>query len=92
MEPHHIEIVALEVQFCPVAEFNLPSPFTYELKSYAKTAQLEIAERRKNATIVITTTMPFRAGVLSADGSLKLRCITVMASRIDTIDRQASKA
>lgn len=92
MESHHIEIVALEAQFCPVPDFDLPSPFTYELISYAKTAQAEIAERIRNATIIITTTMPLRANVLSSNVSPKLRCVTVMASGTDTVDLQACKA
>jgi hypothetical protein len=42
---HHIEIVALESQFCSIPDFNLPSPLTYHLKSYLRTTQSEIAER-----------------------------------------------
>lgn len=92
MESHHIEIVALEAKFCPIPTFELPSPYTFEFVSYPETAQPDIPNRIKNATIVITTTMPLRADVLSPEVSPKLRQITVMASGTDTIDLQACKA
>ncbi|QDS77231.1 hypothetical protein FKW77_003066 [Venturia effusa] len=92
MESYHIEIVALEAKFCPIPDFELPSPYTFDLVSYAETAQADVPARVKNATVVITTTMPLDAKALSPEVSPKLQHITVMASGTDTIDLKACKA
>lgn len=87
----HHTIVALEAQFCPIPKFTLPAPFTYTLVEYPYTPIPEIPSRIKDATILLTTTIPLSTHVLSPSVSPNLRMIAVMASGTDTIDLEACK-
>lgn len=88
----HHHFIALETQFCAIPEFNLPEPYTYTLTSYPKTLQNQIAERIRDASVLITTTITLNATVLSAIASPKLQLIAVMATGTDSIDLEACRA
>jgi lactate dehydrogenase-like 2-hydroxyacid dehydrogenase len=90
-ELHH-HIIALETHFCPIPDFSLFEPYTYTLTSYSKTAQNQIAERIKDASVLIITTLALNASVLSATVSPKLRLIAVMATGTDSVDFEACRA
>lgn len=89
---HHHQIVALESRFCPIPDFKLPTPHTYSITSYPRTEITQIADRIRDASILITTTIPIRADVLSATVSPNLRIIAVMATGTDSIDLEACRA
>lgn len=92
MTEHHYHIVALETHFCPIPDFSLPKPYTYEYTPYTKTLQNEIAERIHDASVIIITTLRLDASVLSADVSPKLQFVAVMATGTDKIDLEACRA
>jgi glycerate dehydrogenase len=87
----HHNIVILEAVFCPVPEFNLPNGLTYSRTSYPRSLVTEVAERIKDATILITTTVALPAEVLSEAVCPNLQFIAVMAVGTDTIDLEACK-
>ncbi|KAI0002653.1 glycerate dehydrogenase [Xylariaceae sp. FL0662B] len=88
----HHAIVSLESFYCPLPELNLPAPHTCDVKDYALTKTTEVAERIRDADIVIMTTIPLGAEVLSADVSPRLKMIAVVASGTDSVDLEACKA
>ncbi|KAI1080823.1 glycerate dehydrogenase [Whalleya microplaca] len=88
---HHI-IVALETFFCPLPDLNLPAPHTCEVREYERTKPDQIAERIRDADIVIITTIPLRAEVLRAEISPQLKVIGVVASGTDSVDLAACRA
>lgn len=88
---YHHHIVALEAAICPIPEFSLPSPYTYDLTTYPKTTQAEIPSRIRDATILITTTIALSAAVLSPEISPNLRLIAAMATGTNSIDLEACK-
>ncbi|PWY83889.1 hypothetical protein BO94DRAFT_116293 [Aspergillus sclerotioniger CBS 115572] len=87
-ESHHI--VAIEAVHCPIPTFNLPCPYTVD--TYHWTSQSELAHRIKDATIILTTTIPLSAEVLSPDITPNLQLIVIMASGTDCVDRVACQA
>ncbi|KAF2804082.1 glycerate dehydrogenase [Mytilinidion resinicola] len=87
----HHNIVVLESVFSPVPEFKLPNGLTHTLTSYPRTQPTEVAERIKNATILITTTIALPAEVLSENVSPHLQFIAVMAVGTDTINLDACR-
>jgi lactate dehydrogenase-like 2-hydroxyacid dehydrogenase len=89
---HHHHIIALETQFCPIPEFQLPKPYTFTLTTYPKTVHGQIAERIRDASVLIITTIGLNASVLSAAASPKLLLIAVMATGTDSIDLEACRA
>lgn len=84
-------IVALEAQFCAIPKFDFPEPLTYTITTYPKTPHNQIAERIRDATILITTTIRLDAETLSANVCPKLQLIAVMATGVDSIDLAACK-
>ncbi|ETS87109.1 hypothetical protein PFICI_00937 [Pestalotiopsis fici W106-1] len=89
--PRHFNIVALETFFCPLPPLTVPSPHTFTLTEYTRTAAHETAERIRDADIIITTTLRLDASVLSSTTCPNLKFIAVMASGTDSIDLDACK-
>ncbi|RAK98728.1 Formate/glycerate dehydrogenase catalytic domain-like protein [Aspergillus ibericus CBS 121593] len=87
-DTHHI--VAIEAVHCPIPTFNLPRPYTMD--KYDWTAQSELADRIKDVTVILTTTIRLSAEVLYPSISPKLKLIVIMASSTDCVDRPACKA
>ncbi|ORY01660.1 D-isomer specific 2-hydroxyacid dehydrogenase [Clohesyomyces aquaticus] len=88
----HHEIVALERIHQPLpAEFAFAGPTTYNFTVYDTTDAANLAERIKDATIVIVTTVRISAGVLAEHVTPKLKLIAVMATGTDPIDLDACK-
>ncbi|CAK7209600.1 hypothetical protein SCUCBS95973_000495 [Sporothrix curviconia] len=90
--PQHLNIVALETFFTPLPPLIIPKPYTYTLTEYSRTSAAQVAERIKDANIVITTVVPIRANTLSAANAPNLRLIAAMASGTDSIDLAACSA
>ncbi|KAI0525956.1 D-isomer-specific 2-hydroxyacid dehydrogenase family protein [Xylaria bambusicola] len=88
----HWVIVALETFFCPLPDFTLPAPHTCEFRNYERTRPDQIAERIKDADIVIMTILPLTAEVLSAEVTPRLKMVSVIASGTDTVDLAACRA
>ncbi|OTA99671.1 hypothetical protein M426DRAFT_324922 [Hypoxylon sp. CI-4A] len=88
----HLTIVALESFFVPVPRFDLPAPYTYSLREFARTRPDQTAERIRDADVVITTVLPVGADELRADASPRLRMIAVVASGVDCVDLAACRA
>ncbi|CAK7265622.1 hypothetical protein SEPCBS119000_001607 [Sporothrix epigloea] len=87
--PQHLNIVALETYYAPLPRLTVPEPHTFSLTEYARTTPAQVAERIRDADIVIMTTVMVQASALSAANAPKLRCIAVMAVGFDTIDLAA---
>ncbi|KAI0841165.1 hypothetical protein F5Y06DRAFT_308089 [Hypoxylon sp. FL0890] len=87
----HLVIVALESFFVPVPTFDLPAPHTYELREYSRTRPDEVAERIRDADIIIMTVLPIRADVLRPEVSPRLKMVSVVASGTDSVDLAACK-
>lgn len=84
--PTEFKIVALETFFTELPKLSVPSPHTFNLVEYNRTKVEEIPSRIKDADILITTTIPLRAEVLSKDVSPNLKLVAVVASGTDSID------
>ncbi|CAK7263897.1 hypothetical protein SEPCBS57363_000801 [Sporothrix epigloea] len=84
--PQHLNIVALETFYTPLPPLIIPKPYTFSLTEYKRTTPAQVAERIRDADIVITTTVMVRASDLSATNAPNLRFIAVMAVGFDTID------
>lgn len=69
----HWVIVALETFFCPLPNFMLPAPHTCEFRNYERTRPDQIAERIRDADIVIMTILPLTAELLSAEVAPRLK-------------------
>lgn len=90
--PEHLKIVALETFFTPIPQLYLPNGHTFTLTQYARSSTDDVPARIQDAHILITTTIPVGAGVLSVEVSPNLRLIAVMASGTDSIDLAACAA
>ncbi|KAI1369613.1 D-isomer-specific 2-hydroxyacid dehydrogenase family protein [Xylaria arbuscula] len=88
----HWVIVALETFFCPLPNFTLPAPHTCEFRSYERTRPDQVAERIRDADIVIMTILPLTAELLSAEVAPRLKMISVIASGTDIVDLAACRA
>ncbi|KAI3332056.1 glycerate dehydrogenase [Xylariaceae sp. AK1471] len=88
----HWVIVALETVFCPLPDFTLPAPHTCEFRDYERTRPDQVAERIRDADIVIMTILPLTAEILSPKATPNLKMISVIASGTDTVDLAACKA
>ncbi|GAP84876.2 putative glycerate dehydrogenase [Rosellinia necatrix] len=88
----HWVVVALETFFCPLPDFTLPAPHTCEFRNYERTRPDQIAERIRDADIVIMTILPLTAEVLSAEATPRLKMISIIASGTDTVDLAACRA
>lgn len=72
----HWVIVALETFFCPLPDFTLPAPHTCEYWSYERTRPDQIAERIRDADIVIMTILPLTAELLRVEATPRLKSTT----------------
>ncbi|KAI1379660.1 hypothetical protein F4677DRAFT_409906 [Hypoxylon crocopeplum] len=88
----HLVVVALETYFVPVPPLDLPAPYTYELREYSRTRADQVAERIKDADIVIVTVVPVPAAVLRPEATPRLKMVAVVASGTDAVDLAACKA
>ncbi|KAI1160119.1 D-isomer-specific 2-hydroxyacid dehydrogenase family protein [Nemania serpens] len=88
----HWVIVALETFFCPLPDFTLPAPHTCEYWSYERTRPDQIAERIRDADIVIMTILPLTAELLRVEATPRLKMISVIASGTDTVDLAVCRA
>ena len=84
--PTHFKIVALETFFTELPELSVPAPHTFSLVEYNRTKIDEIPSRIKDADILIITTIPLRAEVLSKEVSPNLKLVAAVASGTDSID------
>lgn len=88
----HWVIVALETFFCPLPDFTLPAPHTCEFRNYDRTRPGQIAERIRDADIVIMTILPMAAENLSAEAAPRLKMVSIIASGTDTVDLATCRA
>lgn len=87
---HHI--VATESIQCPFPQFNLPSGQTYSFVEYQRTAECDLIDRIRDATILLTATVPVSAAALSPSVTPRLRFIVVLGSGTDSVDKRAAWA
>ncbi|XXG98945.1 hypothetical protein Hte_005278 [Hypoxylon texense] len=90
-QTHHI-VVALESFFVPIPPLDLPAPHTYELQEYSRTRPDQVAERIRDADILISTIVPITADVLRPAVSPRLKMVAVVASGTDAVDLDACRA
>ncbi|KXH62209.1 glycerate dehydrogenase [Colletotrichum salicis] len=88
---HHHIIVLLEKLFPTTLAFNLPPPHTYTLREYERTSPDQLADRIRDAEIIIRTVVPIGAKALSENISPKLKLIAVVGSGTDSVDLQACR-
>lgn len=88
---HHV-VVALETFFVPVPALHLPAPHTYEIREYARTRADQVAERIKDADIILLSVLPVGADVLRPEVSPRLKMVAVVASGTDCVDLAACRA
>ena len=77
---HHV--VVLEGCHCAIPKFNFP----YTYKEYDNTFPAQVAERIKNATIVVATICPVLPDDM--DQAPNLQCIGIMATGIGWLDKE----
>ncbi|KAF3009096.1 hypothetical protein E8E14_009284 [Neopestalotiopsis sp. 37M] len=88
--PTHHKIVALETLFVPLpSKLSMPEGHTYELAEYSRTKPGEVAERIRDADIVVMTICPVTASDIA--GAANLKMISVVASGTDTVDLAACR-
>ncbi|KAI1764297.1 D-isomer specific 2-hydroxyacid dehydrogenase [Hypoxylon sp. FL1150] len=90
-QTHHV-VVALESFFVPVPKLDLPAPHTYELREYERTYPDQVAQRIKDADILISAVAPIGADVLSPEVSPRLKMVAIVASGTDAVDLDACRA
>ncbi|KAI0543017.1 glycerate dehydrogenase [Xylaria digitata] len=88
----HWVIVALETLFCPLPNLTLPAPHTCEFRTYERTRPDQVAERIRDADIIIMTILPLTAEILSTEVSRQLKMVSVIASGTDAVDLAACRA
>ncbi|KAI1323022.1 glycerate dehydrogenase [Xylariaceae sp. FL0255] len=82
----HWKIVCLETTWCPIPDFNLPEGHTCEFRKYELTSADTVAERIRDADIVIMTIAPMTVATLSVENAPRLKMIAITASGTDTVD------
>ncbi|KAL7627913.1 hypothetical protein AAE478_002108 [Parahypoxylon ruwenzoriense] len=87
-----VVVVALETFYVPVPALDLPAPHTCELREYERTAPEQVAERIRDADVIILTVLPIPADVLRAEMSPRLKMVAVVASGTDSVDLEACRA
>ncbi|KAI6087765.1 D-isomer specific 2-hydroxyacid dehydrogenase [Hypoxylon rubiginosum] len=90
-QTHHV-VVALESFYVPVPQLELPAPHTYELREYERTYPDQVAERIRDADILISTIVPIGAAVLDPSVSPRLKMVAIVASGVDAVDLEACRA
>lgn len=84
-DPH---IVAIEAIHCQMPTFDIP----HSLTVHKWTHQSELADRIKDATVIITTTIRLTARELDLSATPRLKLIVAMSTGTDHIDKAAAKA
>jgi lactate dehydrogenase-like 2-hydroxyacid dehydrogenase len=88
----HHEIVSFERMIQPLpASFTFPEGTTYNFTVYERPDEALLAERVRNATILIVTTVKLTAETLSPDVTPNLKYVAVMATGTDPVDLEACK-
>ncbi|KAK7943766.1 glycerate dehydrogenase [Apiospora aurea] len=90
-ETHH-NIVSLETFWVPLpSAFRFPEGHTHTLTAYPLTDRSQVAERIRDASIVLLSVLQLDAALLSAEVCPHLRMIAVVASGTDNIDLEACR-
>ena len=92
MDSHHLIIVAFQTSFVPAPKFELPAPYTCEVREYGRTSEEEIPERIRDADIVTFSTLRLSAANLDVAVSPRLKMVAVVASGTDSVDLAACRA
>ena len=79
------KVVCLEGRYCKIPTFDFP----HEYVEYDSSEPHQIAERAKDATIIIVTVLPLTAEVIN--GAPRLQLITTLATGVDCIDLEACR-
>ncbi|KAJ5172817.1 D-isomer specific 2-hydroxyacid dehydrogenase [Penicillium capsulatum] len=88
MAPSNPHIVAIEAIHCQMPDFDIP----HSLSVHKWTQASELADRIKDATVIITTTIRLTARELDPSVTPRLQLIVAMATGTDHIDKAAAKA
>ncbi len=88
----HLIIVAFETFLVPAPEFDLPAPYTCEVRQHGRTRADQVAERIRDADVVTLSVLALGADVLDAAVSPRLRMVAVIASGTDRVDLAACRA
>ncbi|KAK6846046.1 hypothetical protein PG987_001234 [Apiospora arundinis] len=90
-ETHH-NIVSLETFWVPLpAAFRFPAGHTHTLTAYPLTDRSQVAERIRDASIVLLSVLQLDAALLSPEICPHLRMIAVVASGTDNLDLEACR-
>ncbi|KAK7975689.1 hypothetical protein PG989_014152 [Apiospora arundinis] len=90
-ETHH-NIVSLETFWVPLpAAFRFPAGHTHTLTAYPLTDRSQVAERIRDASIVLLSVLQLDAALLSPEVCPHLRMIAVVASGTDNLDLEACR-
>lgn len=87
----HHHIVFLQGAAVPVPQFDLPAPFTYSQTVHAWTTPAEVAERVRDASILVLSAIRIDATTLSAENSPHLKLIAMVATGYDCVDLEACR-
>lgn len=87
----HHSIVALEGLHLQIPDFDIAPPNSGTLTVYSNTAKHEVAERVKDATIIISTTVALDASTLDPNVTPNLQLIAALATGTDHIDLEACR-
>jgi len=87
----HHTIVALEGMHIAIPEFSVPSPHTGNQTVHHNTSPDQVAERIKDATILITTTVKLTAALLDPLVTPKLQLVSQLGTGYDNIDIEACR-
>ncbi|KAK8044731.1 hypothetical protein PG993_004755 [Apiospora rasikravindrae] len=90
-ETHH-NIVSLETFWVPLpSAFRFPAGHTHTLTAYPLTDRGQVAERIRDASIVLLSVLQLDAALLRPEVCPHLRMIAVVASGTDNIDLEACR-
>ncbi|KAK8131437.1 glycerate dehydrogenase [Apiospora sp. TS-2023a] len=91
-DTHH-NIVSLETFWVPLpAAFRFPEGHTHTMTAYPLTDRSQVAERIRDASIVMLSVLQLDAALLSAEVCPHLRMVAVVASGTDSVDLEACRA
>ncbi|KAL2887758.1 Glyoxylate reductase [Ceratocystis lukuohia] len=90
--PKHLNIVAVESNYCSIPPLSVPEGYTFTLTTYDRSTPEEVAERIRDADIAITIVAPFTAEALAETNSPRLRMIATISSGTDQVDLKACAA
>lgn len=88
----HHHIVFLQGAAVPqVPQFSLPAPFTYSQTVHDWTTPAEVAERIRDASILVLSAIRIDAIALSPENSPHLKLIVMVATGYDCVDLEACR-